>query len=142
MRWMEGWRIDEFAASLTSLSANTVAGYTGDVRLFAAWCERSEILDPSRVDRSTIRRYLAFLTTRQFARRTVARKIASIRRYCRWSVVRGYTEADPTSGVSIPADDGRLPRVLDRRQLLGRSRPARPSDADGQPDACHARDGA
>lgn len=140
MRWMEGWRIDEFAASLTSLSANTVAGYTGDVRLFAAWCERSEILDPSRVDRSTIRRYLAFLTTRQFARRTVARKIASIRRYCRWSVVRGYTEADPTSGVSIPADDGRLPRVLDRRELSSMlDGPPRQSD---EPEWRRVRDAA
>mgnify|MGYP000393914485 CR=1 FL=1 len=74
------WRIDDFVAAQTSLSANTVAAYTSDVRSFAAWCARSDVLEPGSVKRATIRRYLAHLTTRQFARRSIARKTAAIRR--------------------------------------------------------------
>lgn len=116
---MDSWRIDDFAHALTSLSANTVAAYTSDVRSFASWCARSDVLDPASVKRATIRRYLAHLTTRQFARRSIARKTAAIRRYYRWLVANGVVEVDPTSGVSVPAGGGRLPRVLDQRELSG-----------------------
>ncbi|HUS44229.1 MAG TPA: tyrosine-type recombinase/integrase [Ilumatobacteraceae bacterium] len=116
---MDPWRIDDFAHALTSLSDNTVAAYTSDVRSFAAWCARSELLEPASVKRTTVRRYLAHLTTRQFARRSIARKTAAIRRYFRWLVAQGVVGADPTSGVSVPAGGGRLPRVLDQRELSG-----------------------
>lgn len=114
---VDSWRIDEFSDALTSLSDNTVAAYGSDLRSFASWCERSEILDPIAVGRKTIRRYLAYLTTRQFARRTIARKVASLRRYYRWLVGVGATDSDPTAGISVPGGDGRLPRVLDRGEL-------------------------
>ena len=116
---MDSWRIDDFAHALTSLSDNTVAAYTSDVRSFASWCARSDVLEPGSVKRATIRRYLAHLTTRQFARRSIARKTAAIRRYYRWLVANGLVEVDPTSGVSVPAGGGRLPRVLDQRELSG-----------------------
>ncbi len=116
---MDSWRIDDFAHSLTSLSDNTVAAYTSDVRSFASWCARSDLLEPGAVRRTTIRRYLAHLTTREFARRSIARKTAAIRRYYRWLVANGVVDVDPTSGVSVPAGGGRLPRVLDQRELTG-----------------------
>ncbi len=116
---MESWRIDDFSASLTALSENTVASYSSDLRGFSEWCARGDIIDPDAVTRASIRRYLAFLTTRSFARRTIARKTASIRRYYRWRVAAGLGSVDPTTGVSVTAGDGRLPRVLDRSELNG-----------------------
>ena len=116
---VDPWRIDDFAQALTSLSDNTVAAYTSDVRSFAEWCSRSDLLEPGAVKRTTVRRYLAHLTTRQFARRSIARKTAAIRRYYRWLVANRIVEVDPTSGVSVPAGHGRLPRVLDQRELSG-----------------------
>jgi len=116
---VESWRIDEFSTSLTALSPNTVASYSSDLRGFSEWCARSDVTDPDSVTRTAIRRYLAFLTTRKFARRTIARKTASIRRYYRWRVATGLGSVDPTIGVSVPAGDGRLPRVLDRSELNG-----------------------
>ena len=116
---VESWRIDDFSASLTALSENTVASYSSDLRGFSEWCARGDVTDPDAVTRASIRRYLAFLTTRSFARRTIARKIASIRRYYRWRVGAGLGSVDPTTGVSVTAGDGRLPRVLDRSELNG-----------------------
>ncbi len=123
---MESWRIDEFCRALTALSDNTVSAYRTDLEAFAGWCARSELTDPALVKRATIRRYLAFLTTRQFARRSLARKVAALRRYYRWSVASGYALADPTAGLSVPAGGGRLPRVLDQRELAAM--------LDGRPD--------
>jgi integrase/recombinase XerC len=113
------WRLEEFSDSLTALSANTVTSYVSDLRGFTEWCERSNLRDPASIKRTTLRRYLSFLTTREFARRTIARKTASIRRYYRWLVASGYSTTDPTVGVSVPAGDGRLPRVLDAKELTG-----------------------
>jgi integrase/recombinase XerC len=116
---VDPWRIDEFGAALTSLSANTVDAYASDLRSFAEWCGRGGLDEPSAVTRAAMRRYLAHLTTRQFARRSIARKTASIRRYYRWAIAAGIAAVDPTNGVSVPAGGGRLPRVLDRRELSG-----------------------
>ena len=114
---VDRWRIDDFCGALTSLSTRTVEAYGSDLRGFAEWCERSGLDDPDAVRRTTVRRYLAFLTTRRFARRTIARKVASLRRYFRWATTHGVAGSDPTIGVSAPGGDGRLPRVLDRREL-------------------------
>ncbi len=139
---MDDWRIDGFIASLTALSDNTKRAYATDLRTFADWCARSQIADPSRVKRTTVRRYLAFLTTRQFARRTMARKMAALRRYYRWMVSNGHVRLDPTSGISVPAGNGRLPRVLDQRELTGMLEPESSAGSDDEPDWRRARDDA
>jgi integrase/recombinase XerC len=113
----DSWRIDAFARSLSSLSAHTVDAYASDVRGFAAWALRAGIGEPSAVRRTIVRRYLAFLTTRQYARRSIARKAAALRRYFGWLVRAGHLGADPTVGLQARGGDGRLPRVLERRDL-------------------------
>ena len=111
------WRLDSFAQSLTSLSVNTVTAYLGDVRGFAEWAARAGITEPRAVKRTVIRRYLAFLTTRQYARRSISRKTASLRRYFQWSIRQRLTQIDPTLGVHTGSGEGRLPRVLDGREI-------------------------
>jgi site-specific recombinase XerD len=111
------WRLDSFAQSLTSLSDNTVSAYVGDLRGFADWAARAGITEPGAVKRTLVRRYLAYLTTRQFARRTIARKTASLRRYYQWSLRQRLATADPTAGIHTSAGQGRLPRVLDHRDI-------------------------
>src|SRR3954470_22881801 len=67
------WRLEEFVASLTGSSANTIAAYTSDLRLLVEWVERSGVVSPAGVDRLLLRRYVASLSTRQFAKRSIAR---------------------------------------------------------------------
>ena len=111
------WRVDEFGLSLTSLSSHTVSAYCSDVRGFAEWSARGSVLRPDQVKRTTIRRYVAYLTTREYARRSIARKAAALRRYFRWMVRNGWAPVDPTIGVQVAGGGGRLPRVLDTSDL-------------------------
>jgi len=111
------WNVDAFVRSLTSLSQHTVAAYSSDVRGFAEWAARSGVAGPDGVRRLLLRRYVSHLTTRQFARRSIARKAAALRRYFRWLVRTGRVAVDPTVGLQARGGDGRLPRVLDRRDL-------------------------
>ncbi len=113
----DGWAIASFARSLTSLSEHTVAAYSSDVRGFAEWAARMGVERPGQVQRINLRRYLSHLNTRKLARRSVARKAAALRRYFRWATRTGLVAHDPTLGLHARGGDGRLPRVLERRDL-------------------------
>ena len=121
------WALDDFVLSLASVTDATAAVYRRDVRAFATWCADAGVDQPSAVDRGLVRRYLGELTARRYARRTIARKLSSLRRYYRWSTRRGLVDTDPTSGITAPKADGRLPRVLKSAEidtLLDSPRPA------------------
>jgi integrase/recombinase XerC len=113
------WRLDDFVASLTSLSERSVEAYRSDVVLFATWVLRLNIETPAGVTRTVVRRYIAHLTTRQYAQRSIARKAASIRRYFGWAIDTAIVTVDPTIGVHVSGRSGRLPRVLERREIEG-----------------------
>jgi len=69
----------------------------------------------------------------------MARKAAALRRYYRWAISMELVTADPTSGVSVRGGGGRLPRVLDQRELNGLLDAAAPDD---EPDWRRRRDDA
>ncbi|HEX8769631.1 MAG TPA: tyrosine recombinase XerC [Acidimicrobiales bacterium] len=113
------WELGAFVSSLSSTSPHTVAAYGRDVEEFVAWAERAAISGPGDVRRITLRRYLGFLTTRRLARRTIARKAAALRRYFGWLRRTGIIEVDPSSRLSAPKGDARLPHVLRGDELAG-----------------------
>jgi len=117
MKKVVGWNIDGFAQSLTASASNTISAYRSDVNLFCEWVARLQISEPVGVTRDVVRQYISFLTTRKQAKRSVTRKLASLRRYFGWLVRNGIIEADPTAGVRTPSDSGRLPKVLTAEQL-------------------------
>jgi site-specific recombinase XerD len=111
------WQIDEFAGSLTRAAPRTVAAYRTDVAAFAEWAARGGLDGPAEVTRLTLRRYLAYLTSRRYAARSVARKASALRRYFGWLRRRGIIQADPTRSLRAPSGGGRLPRVLTGSEL-------------------------
>jgi site-specific recombinase XerD len=111
------WRLDDFERSLVAAAPNTVAAYRLDVAQFVVWAERAGIADPSAVEPLTLRRYLAHLASRRFARRTIARKTAALRRYYDWLRRRGVIAVDPARRLSAPRGEARLPRVLKGAEL-------------------------
>lgn len=125
---LESWRVDGFARSLTSLSDHTVDAYCTDVRGFAEWCARGAITGPGAVRRTAVRRYLAYLTTREYARPSMARKTASLRRYFAWAIRNALVATDPTVGIHTTAGQGRLPRVLDAGDVSALLDAPRPDD--------------
>ena len=111
------WGVDDFIGSLTSVSENTLAAYRSDLVDFVEWAERGLADAPARVDRLILRRYLAYLGTRSYAKRSIARKASALRRYFSWARRTGLVEIDPAVALRAPAGEGRLPRVLDGPEL-------------------------
>ncbi len=136
-----GWDLDAFAASAASVNEDTVAMYCREVVAFSEWLADTRVgssqdagksTGPGDVDLRTIRRYLAHLSTQDYARKTVARKISSLRRYFAWAQRTGRVTTDPTIGIVVPVRERRLPRVLRSEELdtlLDSPRPAVADDS-------------
>lgn len=127
--------------SLTAAAPLTVRAYRSDLSAFVEWAERLGMEGPARVTRTTLRRYLAHLTTRGYARRTIARKASSVRRYFGWLARTGRLPGDPSAGLSAPGGSGRLPRVLRDDELSALLDDPRPAGGDEIP-AIRSRDDA
>jgi site-specific recombinase XerD len=105
------WDMAGFTASLTGRSDHTRRAYEHDVAEFVAWAERGGCPDPASADHRALRRYLAYLDTRGFARRSVARKAAAVRAYLRYLRRHDVIATDPGRSLRTPKGDARLPRV-------------------------------
>jgi integrase/recombinase XerC len=127
-----GWRLGDFEQSLTSVGPNTREAYLSDLRAFAEWAGRGGHEGPAGFDRRTLRRYVSFLNTRvsetgrPYARKTIVRKVASIRRYFAWARRVGLIEDDPSVRLSGGPAKGRLPRVLTAADLAALLDPVAP----------------
>ena len=129
------WELDAFDRALGGRAEATRRSYRSDLVAFVQWAGRGGIEDPARVDRMLLRRYLAFLATRRYARASVARKAAALRSYFQWCRRRGLIEVDPARGLTAPKASGRLPRVLSHKELDRLLDPGRLGDSGGDAKA-------
>ncbi len=120
------WDLDEFISALGSTSDETRRAYRSDVTGFVEWATRGGIEAPGSVDRLLLRRYLAFLQTRGYERRSIARKASALRRYFAFAARRGLAAVDPSRRLSVPAGPAKLPRVLADSELHELLEPAEP----------------
>jgi len=111
------WEIEAFRRSVGGLSPASVQAYSSDTERFAEWAARGGADGPGDVDRLLLRRYLAFLATRRYSRATTARTAASLRSYFQWCAKRGLIDTDPSTRLSAPSPDSRLPRILGHAEL-------------------------
>jgi site-specific recombinase XerD len=111
------WALAEWLMSLTDLSPASTRAYDNGVRSFITWAERAGVDSPERVTRLLLRRYLAYMTTRNFARQTVAQRVSALRRYFGWLGRKGTLAEDPTIALSARTGGSRLPRPLSRSEL-------------------------
>jgi integrase/recombinase XerC len=129
--------IDAFVDHLQlerGLSAHTVKAYRNDVTSLSTFLGRGgrSLLD---ADHSVLRRWLAQLRTRGYARTSLHRKAASIRTFYAWAGRRRLLAANPAALLSGPSPTSRLPTVLkaSEAELLATApavaRSARPLDA-------------
>jgi len=103
--------------SLTDLSPASTRAYENGVRSFITWAERAGVNSPEKVTRLLLRRYLAYMTTRHYARQTVGQRASALRRYFSWLGRKGKLGADPTIALSARTGGSRLPRPLSRSEL-------------------------
>ncbi|MGH8983491.1 MAG: tyrosine-type recombinase/integrase [Acidimicrobiia bacterium] len=112
----QGWDVDRFVASLSGASSHTSAAYGQDVHQFVTWAERGGCPAPRDLDRTALRRYLAYLNTRGYARPSIARKAAALRSFLRYLRRHDVISVDLGRSLRAPKGASRLPRVPRRAE--------------------------
>lgn len=90
-------------------SPHTIKNYVIDLRSFEAFLAGKDV---DSVDHFILRRYLADMRAKNFSKRTVARKLASLRSFFRFLYREGYIKTNPAAALSTPKLDKKLPVFL------------------------------
>lgn len=101
------------------LSPNTVSAYTRDLREFSTWLAATHGEAGWQWDaltRTHIRGYLAHLTRRGLAKRSVARQLSAVRSFYKWMHRDERVDVNPARAVPTPRLPRTLPAYLDRQQ--------------------------
>lgn len=114
--------IDGFVDEIRSrnLSVHTVEAYERDLRQFERFLRdlaRDETPTVEDVTSRSVRRYVTSLTEARFARRSIQRKLAAVRSFCRHLVEARLLKANPTAAVSAPKPEKRLPSFLRQKEI-------------------------
>lgn len=99
------------------LAANTVDAYRGDLAQFFDFCDRNGLRSLDSVERRHARRYLAFLDTRGYSRRSIARKASAVTAFYSDAGRRGDLTRNPFDNVTRPKLDRPLPHAIPSRRL-------------------------
>jgi integrase/recombinase XerC len=104
--WLQAARAER------DLSSHTLSAYRRDADQFVRWLRRGHIEDAGDLDRRVLRRYVAFLSERGYARRSIARKVSAVRSMLEWAVGRGKLGANPARDLDTLKLDRPLPKAL------------------------------
>jgi len=102
------------------LSSHTIKAYRSDLAQFTMFCDRLGLAGIEDIDRRVVRRFIAHLTTRSYSKRSVSRKVASVRAFLEDAARRGTIDANPAAGVPTPRRPSTVPKAIPPR-ALGRS---------------------
>ncbi|MDG1411946.1 MAG: tyrosine-type recombinase/integrase [Acidimicrobiales bacterium] len=114
---MSSWDLPLWLESLTRVAPSTRDVYSRDMRDAVLWLETQRVDSPNGATRRHLRRYLAFLDSEGYARRTTARKASVVRRYFDWARRTDRADSDPAAGLSAPRGSSTLPRILSAPEL-------------------------
>src|SRR5438067_902701 len=101
-------------------SEHTVRAYRADLAQFLGYVEMHPDLGPGalyKVERAHARAFLVGLQQDEYKRASLARKLASLRAFCRWAKKQAFLENDPTVGVFTIKQEERLPKFLRLREV-------------------------
>lgn len=107
--------IDEYEEHLRAergLAELTIRNYATDLRPLYDYMTLRGLSGLERIDRTFVRGYLAWLSDLGYVRRSIARKLSTLRGFLRWLVRKGVLQADPLPRRGVMKLDSRLPRFL------------------------------
>jgi integrase/recombinase XerC len=86
--------------------------YRSDLDQFAEWADRAGRRQLADIDPTLVRRYVAYLGSRRYGKRSIARKASALRSMLTWAVLHRLIEVNPAENVGSPKLDRPLPRFL------------------------------
>ncbi len=106
---------------LRGASPHTIRSYSSDLAQFFAWLETEKLVKakdgPQKVTYLMVRRYLAHLAGEDFSRRSVVRKLSTLKAFWKWMERENLVSSNPAAAVISPKIAASLPEILDRESL-------------------------
>jgi integrase/recombinase XerC len=95
-------------------SPHTIRCYEDDLVQFEEYLIEVEgdHASPTEVDARRLRGFSAWLSGRQYASSTIARRLASLRSFYKYQRRQGVVTSDPVGGLRNPKQPRRLPKLL------------------------------
>ncbi|MBX3459765.1 MAG: tyrosine recombinase XerC [Planctomycetes bacterium] len=100
-----------------NFSDQSLRAYAGDLKQFAEFCDSRAITGLAQVEHLNLRAWLAQLSEHGYERRTIARKLASVRSLFRFLHRRGEISENPARMLRTPKLARNLPNFLDEQQV-------------------------
>ena len=100
-------------------SENTIQSYLSDLKHFAEWFEgtNGEEFKPGAITPIDVGEYKSYLqTVKGFKPATINRRLAAIKRLCRWARTQGLIEENPASEIKGVPRARTAPKALTRRE--------------------------
>lgn len=111
-------RFTDYIRAVKNSSEHTILAYASDISQFVAFLEEQELsTDPRDIDSRIVRMYLARLQRNKLVKTSMARKLASLRAFFKYLARKGSIDMDPTTGISSPRLEKRLPKFLRPAQI-------------------------
>ena len=105
--------IDKFINYLKiekNASPHTITNYTIDLNAFTAFLGQNDLAS---VDHLMLRKFLAEMRSKNYSKRTIARKLASLRSFFKFLFREALIKTNPITALSTPKLDKKLPVFLD-----------------------------
>lgn len=136
------YRFLNYMHSVKNASVHTIRNYTIDLNDFKCFMEEQEegskpsqkiryqivmasAQDPSAksfkldaISRYQLRGYLAFMTQEEVNRRTILRRLSSLKSFFRYALGQGWMEVNPLEEILRPKLDKKIPEFLNFEQVV------------------------
>lgn len=99
-------------------SNNTISAYRNDLKQFLAFMQKERGLSSwMELNEGQLTSYVLHLREREYARSTVARKVAAVKSFCHFLVSDGVLRADPTDNLASPRVDKFVPKAISEAEI-------------------------
>ena len=96
-------------------SLHTIVNYSHDLKEFEIFLADRPVDGVTYLD---LRKYLASMREKNFSKRTMARKLATLRSFFRFLYREGYIKTNPAISIATPKLDKKLPLFLDSDEVV------------------------
>ncbi len=98
-------------------SKDTTLAYTKDLNMFLFFLKKEKKQDPNLLEYSIIRKYLAWLYQKNYSKKTISRKISSLRSFFKYLLQNKIITKNPMTLISNPKKERTLPTFLHPNEL-------------------------
>lgn len=113
---------DKFLSYITiekNYSHHTWGNYKKDLSEFEKFLEIRSIKDIKKIDYFCLRKFLSSLSERKLNKRTLSRKISTLKSFFKFMVRESILKSNPAASLIYPRLDKPLPKFLTEKEVLG-----------------------